>query len=147
MREVDLLIEAGWVIPVEPHGVALPNHAVVIHDGRIADLLPIDVALVSYLPKRRVQRPDSVLLPGFVNAHAHNPMSLMRGLADDLPLMTWLQEHIWPTEAAVLGPDFVRDGTALAIVEMLRGGTTCANENYFFPDVSAHTYHRHGFRA
>jgi 5-methylthioadenosine/S-adenosylhomocysteine deaminase len=88
--------------------------------------------------------PDSVLLPGFVNAHAHNPMSLMRGLADDLPLMTWLQGHIWPVEAAVLGPDFVRDGTELAIVEMLRGGTTCANENYFFPDVSAHTYHRLG---
>jgi 5-methylthioadenosine/S-adenosylhomocysteine deaminase len=147
MREVDLLIEAGWVIPVEPHGVAMPNHAVVIHDGRIVDLLPIDVALVGYLPNCRVQRPDCVLLPGFVNAHAHNPMSLMRGLADDLPLMTWLQGHIWPVEAAVLGPDFVRDGTELAIVEMLRGGTTCANENYFFPDVSAHTYHRLGFRA
>ena len=132
MREVDLVIEAGWVIPIEPHGVALPDHAVVIHEGRIADLLPTSLALVSYLPRECVQRPDCVLMPGFVNAHAHNPMTLMRGLADDLPLMTWLQAHIWPAEAAVLGPEFVRDGTELAIVEMLRGGTTCANENYFF---------------
>ena len=147
MREVDLVIEAGWVIPIEPHGVALPDHAVVIHEGRIADLLPTSLALVSYLPRERVQRPDCVLMPGFVNAHAHNPMTLMRGLADDLPLMTWLQAHIWPAEAAVLGPEFVRDGTELAIVEMLRGGTTCANENYFFPDVSAATYHQHGFRS
>ena len=147
MREVDLLIEAGWVIPVEPHGVALAEHAVVIHEGRIVDLLPVETARIGYLPRSRVQRPDCILLPGFVNAHAHNPMSLMRGLADDLPLMTWLQGHIWPVEAAVLGPDFVRDGTALAIIEMLRGGTTCANENYFFPDVSADTYRRYGFRA
>ena len=74
-------------------------------------------------------------------------MTLMRGLADDLPLMTWLQEHIWPAEAKVVGPEFVRDGVELAIAEMLRGGTTCCNENYFFPDVQAATYLRHGFRA
>jgi len=74
-------------------------------------------------------------------------MTLMRGLADDLPLMTWLNEHIWPAEARVLGAEFVRDGVELAIAEMLRGGTTCCNENYFFPDVQAATYLRHGFRA
>ena len=74
-------------------------------------------------------------------------MTLMRGVADDLPLMTWLQEHIWPAEAKVVGPEFVRDGCELAIAEMLRGGTTCCNENYFFPDVQAATYLRHGFRA
>jgi len=74
-------------------------------------------------------------------------MTLMRGLADDLPLMTWLQQHIWPAEAKWMGPDYVRDGVELAIAEMLRGGTTCCNENYFFPDVIAATYRRHGFRA
>ncbi len=86
-------------------------------------------------------------MPGLVNAHVHNPMTLMRGLADDLPLMRWLKEHVWPAEARVLGPEFVRDGIELAIAEMIRGGTTCCNENYFFPDVQAATYRRHGFRA
>ena len=74
-------------------------------------------------------------------------MTLLRGIADDLPLKVWLQQHIWPIEAAVMGPDYVEDGVTLAIAEMLRGGTTCANENYFFPDVQAATYKRHGFRA
>src|SRR5690606_26879801 len=84
---------------------------------------------------------------GLVNAHSHNPMNLLRGIADDLPLMTWLQEHIWPVEGAVIGPEFIADGVSLAVAEMLRGGTTCANENYFFPDVEAATYKRLGFRA
>jgi 5-methylthioadenosine/S-adenosylhomocysteine deaminase len=74
-------------------------------------------------------------------------MTLLRGVADDLPLKTWLQDHIWPIEAAVIAPGFVADGITLAIAEMLRGGTTCCNENYFFPDVQAATYKRHGFRA
>ncbi|MDE1960446.1 MAG: TRZ/ATZ family hydrolase, partial [Xanthomonadaceae bacterium] len=91
--------------------------------------------------------PQHALIPGLINTHTHNPMTLMRGLADDLPLMTWLQQHIWPAEARVMGPEFVRDGVELAIAEMLRGGTTCCNENYFFPDVQAATYLRHGFRA
>ncbi len=86
-------------------------------------------------------------MPGLVNAHTHNPMTLMRGLADDLPLMRWLQDHIWPAEAKAISPEFVRDGVELAIAEMLRGGTTCCNENYFFPDVQAATYRRLGFRA
>jgi 5-methylthioadenosine/S-adenosylhomocysteine deaminase len=88
-----------------------------------------------------------VLIPGLVNAHVHNPMTLLRGVADDLPLMQWLQGHIWPLEAQLIAPDFVADGITLAIAEMLRGGTTCCNENYFFPDVQAATYSRHGFRA
>ncbi len=94
-----------------------------------------------------MSRPDAALVPGLVNAHAHNPMTLLRGIADDLPLKVWLQQHIWPIEGAVIGPEFVADGIALAIAEMLRGGTTCVNENYFFPDVQAATYRRHGFRA
>src|SRR5207342_643073 len=94
-----------------------------------------------------VSRPDAALIPGLVNAHTHNPMTLLRGVADDLPLMDWLQGHIWPIESAVIGPDFVADGVSLAIAEMLRGGTTCCNENYFYPDVQAATYRRHGFRA
>ena len=143
----DLIIEAGWVVPVLPHGVVFENYAVVVSGDKIVDLLPIADTAKKYIAKKTVSRPDAVLLPGLVNAHTHNPMTLMRGVADDLPLMPWLQEHIWPIEAAVMGPEFVSDGVELAIAEMLRGGTTCTNDNYFFPDAQAATYRKHGFRA
>ncbi|MFN7182955.1 MAG: TRZ/ATZ family hydrolase [Thermomonas haemolytica] len=143
----DLLIEAGWVVPVVPHGVVLEGHAVAVSGGRILAVLPTAEARARFAAKETVLRPDAALIPGLVNAHTHNPMTLLRGVADDLPLMTWLREHIWPVEAAVIGPEFVADGMRLAIAEMLRGGTTCANENYFFPDVQAAVYKQHGFRA
>jgi 5-methylthioadenosine/S-adenosylhomocysteine deaminase len=143
----DLLVEAGYIVPVEPHGVVLEDHAVAVRDGVIVALLPRTEARARFAPAEVVSRPDGVLLPGFVNAHTHNPMTLMRGIADDLPLKVWLQQHIWPIEAAVMAPDFVADGITLAIAEMLRGGTTSCNENYFFPDVQAAVYKRHGFRA
>ena len=146
-QPVDLLIEARWVVPVEPHAVVLENHAVAVDGGAIVAVLPIAEARVAYAPRERVELGEHALIPGLVNSHTHNPMTLLRGLADDLPLMTWLQQHIWPAEAKVIGPEFVRDGVELAVAEMLRGGTTCANENYFFPDAIGATYRRMGFRA
>ncbi len=146
-QSCDLLIEAGYVVPVEPHAVVLENHAVAVTDGAIVAILPTNEARSRFEAKETVSRPEAALIPGLVNAHAHNPMTLLRGVADDLPLKVWLQEHIWPVEGAVIGPDFVADGVTLAIAEMLRGGTTCVNENYFFPDVQAATYKKHGFRA
>jgi len=146
-QSVDLLIEARWVVPVEPHALVLEEHAVAVQGGAIVALLPIAEARLAYAPRQRVELPEHVLLPGLVNSHAHSPMTLLRGLADDLPLMEWLQEHIWPAEARAIGPEFVRDGTELAVAEMLRGGTTCANDNYFFPDVAGAVYQRLGFRA
>ncbi len=143
----DLLIEAGFVVPVVPHGVVLEDHAVAVTGGRIVAILPLQDARLRFAPRETVSRPDAALIPGLVNAHTHNPMTLLRGVADDLPLKVWLQQHIWPIEGAVIGPDFVADGITLAIAEMLRGGTTCVNENYFFPDVQAATYKRYGFRA
>ena len=147
MEACDLLIEAGFVVPVEPHGVVLEDHAVAVRAGVIIALLPVAQARARFDAAETVARPDGVLVPGLVNAHVHNPMTLLRGVADDLPLMQWLQGHIWPLEAQLIGPEFVADGVTLAIAEMLRGGTTCCNENYFFPDVQAATYQRHGFRA
>ena len=143
----DLLIEAGWVVPVQPHGVALEDHAVAVSDGRILAVLPSHEARTRFAPKESVQLPHSALIPGLINAHTHNPMTLMRGVADDLPLMQWLTGHIWPIEAAVIGPDFCADGVELAVAEMLRGGTTCCNENYFFPDAIGKVYERLGFRC
>ena len=146
-QSIDTLIEAGWVVPVEPHGVVLEGHAVAVDGGTVVAVLPLAEARARFAAREVVSRPGSVLIPGLVNAHTHNPMTLMRGVADDLALHEWLQQHIWPVEAAVSGPEFVADGVELAIAEMLRGGTTCCNENYFFPDVQAATYKRHGFRA
>ncbi len=144
---VDLLVEAGWVVPVEPHGVVLAGHAVAVRGGEVVALLPSAEARARFDAAEVVSRPGAVLMPGLVNAHCHNPMTLLRGVADDLPLMTWLQEHIWPVEGQVIGPEFVADGIELAVAEMLRGGTTACAENYFFPDVQASTYSRLGFRA
>ena len=140
----DLLIEAGYVVPIEPHAVVLEDHAVAVSNGVIVAVLPTADARVRFAPARTVSRPDAALMPGLVNAHTHNPMTLLRGVADDLPLMVWVPQHIWPVEAAVIGPEFVADGTTLAIAEMLRGGTTCVNENYFFADVQAAVYKQHG---
>ena len=143
----DLLVEAGVVVPVEPRGVVLQDHAVAVQGSTIVAVLPTAEARRRFAPAQTVSRPEGALIPGLVNAHTHNPMTLLRGIADDLPLKVWLQQYIWPAEAAVMGPDYVADGVVLAIAEMLRGGTTCCNENYFFPDVQAATYKRHGFRA
>ncbi|HTC26093.1 TRZ/ATZ family hydrolase [Dyella sp.] len=146
-QTVDLLIEARWVVPVEPHDVVLEHHAVAVDGDRIVAVLPISEARDAYAPRERVELGEHVLIPGLINTHTHNPMTLMRGLADDLPLMVWLQQHIWPVEAKVIGPEFVRDGVELAVAEMIRGGTTCANENYFFPETIGATYRKLGFRA
>ncbi|NUS39485.1 MAG: TRZ/ATZ family hydrolase [Lysobacter sp.] len=147
LQPCDLLIEAGWVVPVVPHGVVLEDHAVAVRGGSIVAVLPRHEARARFDAADVVSRPQSALIPGLVNAHTHNPMTLLRGVADDLPLMQWLQGHIWPLEARLIGPEFVADGVALAIAEMLRGGTTCCNENYFFPDAEAATFRRFGFRA
>src|SRR5690606_16144815 len=125
MQSIDLLIEPEWLIAIEPSSRPIENHAVAVHEGAIVAVLPAADAAARFQPAERVVLPGHALLPGLVNSHVHNPMTLMRGLADDTPLMTWLQEHVWPTEARFIGPEFVRDGVELAIAEMLRGGTTC----------------------
>src|SRR3954470_9720717 len=130
------LIRARWVVPVEPDGAVLREHAVAVRDGLIEAVLPQAEAEARFPSYEVVSLENHVLIPGLVNAHTHAAMSLMRGLADDLPLMRWLQEHIWPAEAKHMSRDFVRDGTLLACAEMLRGGITCFNDMYFFPDAA-----------
>ncbi len=146
-KTVDLRIDADWIVPVEPLGVVLQQHAILVHEGRISALLPRYAADAGYDAAETVDLPGHVLFPGLVNAHTHAAMSLLRGLADDLPLMDWLNRHIWPVESAFVSADFVRDGTQLAIAEMLCGGTTCFNDMYFFPDVTARVCLNSGMRA
>lgn len=146
-QPADLAIESRWVVPVEPAGVVLENYSVIVQGGRIAALLPAADATAQYAPAEHVQLPDHVLVPGLVNLHTHAAMSLMRGLADDLPLMAWLKEHIWPAEARHASREMVYDGTLLAAAEMLRGGVTCANDMYFFPEAAGRAFVDAGMRA
>src|SRR5262249_53922088 len=116
-------------------------------DGRIEALVPQAEAAARFSSYTTVNLPDHVLIPGLVNAHTHAAMSLMRGLSDDLPLMRWLEDHIWPAEAKHVSPAMVRDGTLLACAEMLRGGITCFNDMYFFPEASLEAARGAGMRV
>jgi 5-methylthioadenosine/S-adenosylhomocysteine deaminase len=144
---VDLLIEARWIVPVEPGDLVLENHAVVVDKGLIVAILPHDQAATRFAPRQFRQLKNHVIIPGLVNLHAHAAMTLLRGLADDLPLMDWLQNHIWPAEARHVSPQFVHDGTLLACTEMLLGGITCFNDMYFYPKAAAEAAISSGIRA
>src|SRR5688572_25493230 len=146
MQTVDTLVFAAHVIPVAPRG-ALPDHAVAIDAGRIVAVLPARDAEARYSAQRTLRLPRHALIPGLVNLHCHCAMSLMRGLADDLPLAQWLGEHIWPAEARHVNDEFVHDGSLLAMAEMLRGGVTCVSDMYFFPEATARAALRAGMRA
>jgi len=146
MHTADLRIDAGWVVPIEPKG-ALRDHALIIDAGRIAAIMPIADADRAVAAREQIALRDHVLLPGLVNAHTHAAMSLFRGLADDIPLKVWLEQQIWPREGQFVTPDFVYDGARLAAAEMLRGGVTCCNDMYFFPDAGARAFVELGMRA
>ena len=146
MNSVDLIIEARWLCPVVPANTLLENHAVVIQAGKIIDICPT-TQTKQYVAAETVQLDAHVLIPGLINLHTHAAMSLMRGLADDVPLMPWLEQHIWPAERAVVSPSFVRDGTLLACAEMLSGGVTTFNDMYFYPLAAAEASIQAGMRA
>lgn len=144
---IDLLIEARWIVPIEPAATVLEDHALAVNAGRIVAILPTAEAGARFTPRERVQLAEHVLLPGLVNLHTHAAMTLLRGHADDLPLMRWLNERIWPAENRHVSPQFVHDGTLLACWEMLRGGITCFNDMYFFPEAAAAAVQASGMRA
>jgi 5-methylthioadenosine/S-adenosylhomocysteine deaminase len=135
------------LVPVRPRGQVLEQMAVIIEDELIGAVLPRSEALTRYADATRIDLPEHVLLPGFINMHTHSAMSLLRGYADDLNLQVWLNDHIWPVEKTFLSPEFVHDGARLAIAEMMRGGTTCFNDLYFFPEVTAAAAVETGMRA
>ena len=144
---VSLIIEARWLCPIIPNNTLLEYQAVVIQSGRIIDICAITQASAQYEAKETVQLDEHILIPGLINLHTHAAMSLMRGLADDLPLMPWLEKHIWPAERNVVSPNFVHDGTLLACAEMLSGGITTFNDMYFYPESTAMASIKAGLRA
>lgn len=147
MTTIDTLIHARWVAPVSGDHRLLSDHAVAISQGRIEAVLPSEEASARFQAQEIVELDSHILMPGLINAHTHAAMNLMRGVANDLPLMPWLTEHIWPLEGEHVSREFVADGTDLAMAEMLRGGTTCFNDMYFFPDVVAERVDAAGMRA
>lgn len=152
MKNIDTLLHARWVIPVESNKTSpdhhfLDWHSIAIHEERILDILPSDKARQSYNARVEIDYSHHALMPGLINAHTHAAMSLFRGLADDTALMDWLQNHIWPAETKWVNEEFVQLGTKLAVAEMLRSGTTCFNDMYFFPDVVARIAAKAGIRA
>ncbi|MDX9862518.1 MAG: TRZ/ATZ family hydrolase [Rhodospirillales bacterium] len=162
----DLLLLPQWLVPVEPASACdsaragapargepehprgvLADHAVAVRDGAILDVLPADAARARYAAARVLELPGHALMPGLVNLHGHAAMSLMRGYADDRPLMAWLHERIWPAEKKHVSEAFVRDGSLLAAAEMLAGGVTTVNDMYFFPRAAGEAFLRAGLRA
>ena len=144
--DIDTLIEARWIVPVEPARSVLSDYALAIDGGRIAAILPAAEARTRYRAREVVALPGHALIPGLINLHGHSAMTLMRGLAEDLPLMDWLH-HIWPAEMRHVSPAFVYDGSLLACAEMLRGGITCFNDMYFFPRDTARAALDSGMRC
>lgn len=145
--KADLMVCPRWIIPVEPYGVVLEDHALIITNGQIVDLLPREAAIQRYTAESIETLPDHVLIPGLVNTHTHAGMTLMRGIADDQPLKTWLEDWIWPLETRWVSTDMVRDGTLLACAEMLLSGITTFNDMYFFPEAAAEAVDQAGIRA
>ena len=144
---VDLVIEARWVIPVVPRNRLLEHAAVVIHQGKIVEVAAIETISANYQASKTVRLDEHVLIPGLINLHTHVGMTMMRGLADDLPLMQWLQQHIWPAEQQIISERFVRDSALLGCAEMLAGGITCFNDMYFYPQATAEAALQAGMRA
>jgi len=132
-KKIDQLINGQWILPIEPTKTLLKNHSIAVDQDTIIEILPTEQAQQYYEAKTIIHRPNHIILPGLVNAHTHLAMNLLRSYADDLPLFEWLQNHMWPAEAKIMNEDAVRAGTALALAEMIRGGSTCFNDMYFFP--------------
>lgn len=143
---IDTLIFAPWIITADASNPILENHAIALCAGKITALLPAEQAR-ELTATDQITLTNHALMPGLINAHGHAAMSLFRGMADDLPLHTWLNDHIWPAEGKWVSEEFVRDGSALAIAEMLRSGTTCFSDMYFFPEIASEVARLAGVRA
>ena len=146
MPDFDKILHPDFLVPIMPRRDILTGHSVAIRDGQIAAILPTPDAQTADAGEH-IELPGCALMPGLINLHCHAAMSLLRGYADDLSLMTWLQRYIWPTESHFISESFVRDGSELAIADLLLGGTTTLADQYFFPEITAEALDRSGLRA
>lgn len=147
MQEIDLLITPEWLVPIVPDERVLQGYTIAINKGRIVDMGESGSILAHYTATTNLTLDQSVLMPGLINTHTHAAMTLFRGYADDMPLMEWLSQYIWPAEEKWVDESFVEVGTDLACAEMIQGGTTCFNDMYWFPNVVARQAEQAGIRA
>ena len=141
------IISPTWIAPVIPDGALLLDHSLVIEGSRITALLPQTEALARFPDAPNLKLEGHLVTPGFVNVHGHAAMTLLRGIADDREMMDWLTNWIWPIEGELVSEQFVYDGTRLAAMEMIMGGTTCAADTYFFPEAASRALTQMNFRA
>ena len=146
ITSADTLIHPGWIIPMTGEPALLSEHSIAISGSQISAVLPRSEA-EKLAAENVLHLPGHAVMPGLVNCHGHAAMSLLRGYADDQPLMRWLEDHIWPAEAEHVSEEFVADGVELAIAEMIRSGTTSFSDMYFFPDVTAGLAKKLGMRC
>lgn len=146
-KTADLSLDASWVVPVVPRNRVYSDCSVLIKDGKLLSITPTKDVTTHFDVSQRVNLSGKLLLPGLINCHGHAAMTLLRGYADDLPLDTWLQKHVWPAETRWVNEQFVADGSRLAIAEMLLSGTTCFADMYFFPEATASEAHELGIRT
>lgn len=147
MESIDLIIHPKWIVTGEEKNQVLEDHALVVHNGLIKDILKSDLAKQQYQANSVLQFPTHAIIPGLINSHTHLAMNYFRGLADDLALMDWLNNHIWPAERKWVSEEFVRDASLFAMAEMIRSGTTCFNDMYFFLQATAEAAKTAGIRA
>jgi 5-methylthioadenosine/S-adenosylhomocysteine deaminase len=145
--KIDLLIHCRWIIPIVPENQILEHCTIAIEGERILGIFPQAEAEKRFEPTKVEHLDNHVVMPGLVNAHGHTAMSLLRGYADDLPLRPWLEDHIWPAESRHLSEEFVRDGTELAMAEMIASGTTCFADMYFYHEAIAEAVRNAGMRC
>lgn len=145
MKQVKTLIHPKQILTMT--GELLNDYSLAVEGGLFVGIVPTLEAKTQFTAQEEYSLPTHVLMPGLINAHTHVSMNLLKGLADDLKLLAWLQNHIWPAEAAVISPEFVKDGALLAMAELIRGGVTCFNDNYFYMDELAEVVNEVGMRA
>ncbi|HVF48879.1 MAG TPA: amidohydrolase [Pyrinomonadaceae bacterium] len=147
VAQVDLLVRGGVVVTMDATRRVIEDGAVAIARGRIVEVGPTDVLARKYPARRVIDARGRAVIPGLVNGHTHVPMTLFRGLADDLDLNEWLTKYIFPAEAKNVTEAFVRAGTRLGLAEMIRGGTTTYCDMYYFEDAIADETARAGMRG
>jgi len=145
MQTVDQIIHAKWIITGE--NKMLEQHALIVQEGKIQAIVPSDTAAQQYTGKITKKYSTHAIIPGLINAHTHIAMNYFRGFADDLALMNWLNNYIWPAEKQWVNDEFVYDASLFAMAEMIRSGTTCFNDMYFFLPATARAAEISGIRA
>src|SRR5688572_16686224 len=143
----DLIVSGRWVVTVDPRHRVVENGAIAIAGDRIVAIGPRAEIERDYRARRKLHRPEGIVIPGLINTHTHAPMSLFRGIADDLDLQEWLEKYIFPAEAKNVDREFCRWGTRLAVLEMLLGGITTYADMYYYEDVIAEATKEAGMRG